>query len=238
MSGRLLGGGVVVGGCRAGCRNQQIGRAHLASGRPLDSNCGFERGDGFAAPDTGRLGSTAADGVSKPLVVPFGTHPSIKLGLRHGQNVHQMHITGQGDCARWALAGFFPVRENVHMSHSERPKHYLRQWRKASGLSLQGVRDKAEALFEDRIVAEGEEVDLNKIGLSHSTLSRIESFKNPYNQRLLEVLAEVYGTDVPSLIMRNPEDPEGIWSIYDQIPAAQRPVALRMLSGLKTGTEG
>ncbi|WBT04843.1 helix-turn-helix transcriptional regulator [Brevundimonas vesicularis] len=124
------------------------------------------------------------------------------------------------------------------MPHSERPKHYLRQWRKASGLSLQGVRDKAEALFEDRVVAEGEEVDLNKIGLSHSTLSRIESFKNPYNQRLLEVLAEVYGTDVPSLIMRNPEDPEGIWTIMDQIPAAQRPVALKMLSGLKTGTDG
>ena len=60
------------------------------------------------------------------------------------------------------------------MPHTNRPKHYLRQWRKASGLSLQGVRDKAEALHADRVVAEGEEVDLNKIGLSHSTLSRIE----------------------------------------------------------------
>lgn len=123
------------------------------------------------------------------------------------------------------------------MPHNDRPKHYLRQWRKAAGLSLQAVREKAEALFEDRIVAEGEDVDLNKIGLSHSMLSRIESFKKPYNQRLLEVLAEVYGTDVGSLIMRNPEDPEGIWSIMDQIPVAQRPVALRMLSGLKTGTD-
>lgn len=124
------------------------------------------------------------------------------------------------------------------MPHTDRPKHYLRQWRKASGLSLQGVRDKAEALYEGRVVAEGEEVDLKKIGLSHSTLSRIESFQVPYNQRLLEVLAEVYGTDVPSLIMRNPEEPESIWSIMDQIPVAQRPLALKMLSGLKTGTEG
>lgn len=126
----------------------------------------------------------------------------------------------------------------MHMSHIDRPKHYLRQWRKAAGLSLEGVRDKAEAMIGDRVVAEGEEVDLNKIGLSHSTLSRIESFKVPYNQRLLEVLAEVYGTDVASLIMRNPDDPEGIWTIMDQIPAAQRPVALKMLSGLKTGTDG
>lgn len=149
-----------------------------------------------------------------------------------------MHITGQADCARWVLVQFPAARENVHMPHTNRPKHYLRQWRKASGLSLQGVRDKAEALHADRVVAEGEEVDLNKIGLSHSTLSRIESFKVPYNQRLLEILAEVYGTDVPSLIMRNPEDPEGIWSIMDQIPPAQRPLALKMLSGLKTGTDG
>lgn len=149
-----------------------------------------------------------------------------------------MHIEGQAYCASWPLAGLIGARDNVHMSHMDRPKHYLRQWRKAAGLSLEGVRDKAEAMMGDRVVAEGEEVDLNKIGLSHSTLSRIESFKVPYNQRLLEVLAEVYGTDVASLIMRNPEDPEGIWSIYDQIPAAQRPVALRMLSGLKTGTDG
>lgn len=124
------------------------------------------------------------------------------------------------------------------MPHTDRPKHYLRQWRKASGLSLEGVREAAEALFSDRIVAEGEEVDLNKIGLSHSMLSRIETFKKPYNERLLEVLAEVYGTDVPSLIMRNPEDPEGLWSIYDSIPVRDRPTALRMLSGLKTGTDG
>lgn len=132
--------------------------------------------------------------------------------------------------------------DNVHMPHSDRPKHYLRQWRKAAGLSLQGVRDKAEALFEDRVVAEGEEVDLNKIGLSHSTLSRIESFKVPYNQKLLEVLAEVYGTDVASLIIRDPTEPEGIWSIYDQIPVTERPRALKVISGvvegLKTGTEG
>lgn len=124
------------------------------------------------------------------------------------------------------------------MAHIERPKHFLREWRQHAGLSLVGVREAAEALIADRVVAEGEEVDLGKIGLTHSTLSRIETFKVPYNQRLLEVLAEVYGTDVASLIIRNPQDPEGIWSIYDQIPAPQRPTALKVLSGFKTGTDG
>lgn len=150
-----------------------------------------------------------------------------------------MHSLGQADCAPWVLAPFLKRTDNVRMAHTARPKHYLREWRKHAGLSLEGVREKAEALFADRIVAEGEEVDLNKIGLSHSTLSRIESFKNPYNQRLLEVLAEVYGApDEASLIIRNPEDPDGIWSIYDQIKPEQRPVALKVLSGFKTGTDG
>lgn len=153
-----------------------------------------------------------------------------------------MHNQGQGPCAPWLLSVLDLSRDNVHMPHTDRPKHYLRQWRKAAGLSLEGVRDKAEALFQDRVVAEGEEIDLNKIGLSHSTLSRIESFKVPYNQKLLEVLAEVYGTDVASLIIRDPTEPEGIWSIYDQIPVTERPRALKVISGvvegLKTGTEG
>jgi transcriptional regulator with XRE-family HTH domain len=217
---------------------QEFGRFDLAS-RDTFKLEGASRGRAaFAAPDTRCLGSAASQDCGEPQVVAVVSHPACEFCLRHAINVHLMHILGQEHCARWPLAALAVARDNVHMSHTDRPKHYLRQWRKASGLSLQGVRDKAEALYEDRVVAEGEEVDLNKIGLSHSTLSRIESFKVPYNQRLLEVLAEVYGTDVPSLIMRNPEDPEGIWSIMDQIPAAQRPVALRMLSGLKTGTEG
>lgn len=124
------------------------------------------------------------------------------------------------------------------MSHTPRPAHYLRQWREQAGIPLTQVKERAAAIVEGRVVAEGEEVDLGKIGLSHSTLSRIENFKVPYNQALLEVLAEVYGTDVPSLIMRNPADPDGLWSIYDQIPLANRPVALKVLSGFKTGTDG
>lgn len=128
--------------------------------------------------------------------------------------------------------------DNVRMAHTPRPKHFLREWRAHRGLSLQGVKDRAEALFADRVVAEGEEVDLRKIGLSHSTLSRIERFEVPYNQALLEVLAEVYGTDAGSLIIRNPLDPDGIWSIYDQIPVADRPIALKALQGFRTGTGG
>lgn len=126
----------------------------------------------------------------------------------------------------------------MHMAQTEHPKHFLRAWRKHRGLSMEAVVEKVRALVEDRVLAEGEEGDLKRLGISQPNISRVERGEIPYNQTLLELLAEAYGTDPASLIMRNPEDPEGLWSIYDQIPAAQRPVALRMLSGLKTGTDG
>ena len=150
-----------------------------------------------------------------------------------------MHMNSQAECAGIALQLFPWSRDIVHMLQAPRPRHFLRQWRQKAGLRLEDVKEAAEALFEDRVVAEGEQVDLGKIGLSHSTLSRIENFKLPYNEALLDVLREVYGApDNASLIMRNPEDPEGIWTIYDQIAPEQRTVALKVLQGFRTGTDG
>jgi transcriptional regulator with XRE-family HTH domain len=131
-----------------------------------------------------------------------------------------------------------PLRHDMRMAQNQAVGHFLRQWRKHRGLSMEAALEAAGALVEDRVMAEGEEGSLKKIGLSQPNLSRIETGKTPYNQALLEILAEVYQTDVPSLIMRDPSDPEGIWSIYDQIPTTQRPTALKVLSGFKTGTDG
>lgn len=129
-------------------------------------------------------------------------------------------------------------RQNMRLMN-DRPPHYLREWRKSSGYkSVQAAVDEATRVLSDRVIAEGEEGDLKVVGLSQPNLNRIETYQVPYNQRLLEILAEIYKTDPASLIMRNPADPEGIWSIYDQIPVAERPTALRVLSGFKTGTEG
>jgi transcriptional regulator with XRE-family HTH domain len=128
------------------------------------------------------------------------------------------------------------MRENMRMVHKAQPRHFLRAWRKHRGLSIEAAIAKAVALAQDRVVAEGEETDLKRLGLSQPNISRIERGEIPYNETIMELLAEVYETDVPSLIIRDPADPEGLWSIYDQIEPAQRTVALRMLSGLKTGT--
>jgi transcriptional regulator with XRE-family HTH domain len=78
----------------------------------------------------------------------------------------------------------------------------MRQWREYKEMTLEEV---------------GEAV-----GLSHAQLGRIERGLQPYNQELLEALAELYGTAPASLIMRDPTNDEGIWSLWDQAKEAER----------------
>lgn len=81
-------------------------------------------------------------------------------------------------------------------------RHFLRAWRKHRQKTLEQV---AEHLH-----------------MSHSQLSRIETYKQPYNQELLEALAELYMCDVVDLLIRDPLDPEAIWSLMDRAKPAQR----------------
>jgi transcriptional regulator with XRE-family HTH domain len=81
-------------------------------------------------------------------------------------------------------------------------RHFLRAWRKHRGKTLEQV---AELLH-----------------MSHSQLSRIENFKQPYNQELLERLAELYMCDVVDLLIRDPLDPEGMWTIWESAEPAER----------------
>lgn len=79
---------------------------------------------------------------------------------------------------------------------------YIRQWRTHRVLSL-------EQLAE-------------RVGLTHASLSRVERGLQPYNQDMLEALASALGTDVVSLLIRDPTDPDGIWTVWDQAKPAQR----------------
>lgn len=80
--------------------------------------------------------------------------------------------------------------------------HFLRQWREYREYTLEQV---------------GEAV-----GISHAQLGRIERRLQPYNQGLLEALADLYQIDPASLLMRNPEDPEAIWSLWEQAKPGER----------------
>lgn len=102
----------------------------------------------------------------------------------------------------------------------EKPPHFIREWRKHRGLTL-------EQLAE-------------RIGMTHQNLGKIERFKVPYSQTLLEKLAEALRTDAASLIMRNPEDPDGIWSLWDDLTPPERRTAasvLRVIRGSRAARE-
>ncbi len=109
------------------------------------------------------------------------------------------------------------------------PGHFFRAWRKASGLTLEQAADRIERASEVRIDAAH---SIRPIGMTHATLSRIERGKLPYNQVLLELLAQVYRTDRASLIMRDPSDPEGLWSIWEQLKPGERAQAVEVMKAL------
>jgi transcriptional regulator with XRE-family HTH domain len=68
-------------------------------------------------------------------------------------------------------------------------------------------------------------------------MSRIENGETPYTQDVLEALAEALSTDPASLLMRDPTNPEAMWSIWDQAKTAQRQMIEEVARTiLKTGS--
>jgi transcriptional regulator with XRE-family HTH domain len=102
----------------------------------------------------------------------------------------------------------------------KKPKYrptFIRQWREKRSLTL-------EQLAE-------------RVGITHASLSRIERGLQPYGQKLLEKIAEELQTDPASLIVRNPTDPEGIWTIWEQAKAGERRMIVDIAKTVvKTGT--
>lgn len=99
---------------------------------------------------------------------------------------------------------------NVHMIKKKarpvpRPiygPHFLREWREHRSYTLEQA---------------GEAV-----GISHAQLGRIERRLQPYNQGLLEALADLYRTDPASLVMRNQLSEDAMWSLWDQAKEGER----------------
>lgn len=101
-----------------------------------------------------------------------------------------------------------------------RRKTFIREWRKHRGLTQ-------EQLAE-------------RIGIERSYLSRIESGARDYDQSFLDAAADALRCEPQDLLMRDPSDPEGIWSIWDQIKPTQRQQAialLKVIAGDKSGTD-
>jgi transcriptional regulator with XRE-family HTH domain len=86
---------------------------------------------------------------------------------------------------------------------------FIRQWRQHRGLTLEQLADRVRTIND-------------ALETTHASLSRIETGKQPYNQLLLEAIAEALQTDVASLLIRDPSAPEGIWSVWDEAKPGER----------------
>lgn len=98
-------------------------------------------------------------------------------------------------------------------------RHFIKQWRKFRGYTQVQLAE--------------------RIGIDKTYLSKIEGNKRRYDQPFLEAAAEVLRCAPADLIMRDPSDPEGLWTIYDSLTPVERRQVVEIAKTIKrTGTEG
>lgn len=98
-----------------------------------------------------------------------------------------------------------------------RRRTFFKEWREYRGLTQEQLADRLET--------------------SVASISRIESGTQPYTQDVLEALAEALMTDPASLLMRNPTDPDAIWSLWDKAKPGERQMIVDIARTVtKTGT--
>lgn len=93
-----------------------------------------------------------------------------------------------------------------------RRRTFIREWRKFRGLTLEQM--------------------AARLDMTPSHLSMLERGQRSYTQETLEALADALNTDVASLLMRDPSDPEAPWSIWEILKPVQRRQAIRLLRAL------
>lgn len=100
-------------------------------------------------------------------------------------------------------AAVAPIWQSLTVA--EKNKHrltFIRQWRHHRGYSLDQLAE--------------------RVPMDKGNLSKIERGLLPYNQDLLERLADALMTDVASLLIRDPTRADAIWSIWDKASEGER----------------
>jgi len=95
---------------------------------------------------------------------------------------------------------------------------FLKEWRKHRGYTQERLAEMVQ--------------------MSVGYLSDLEKGKRRFNQDHLEVLAEALRCEPADLIIRDPTDPDGIWSIWDTLSTPERRQVVEIAKALKrTGTD-
>jgi transcriptional regulator with XRE-family HTH domain len=100
----------------------------------------------------------------------------------------------------------------------ERKPTYIRAWRKKRGYTL------------DQMVGRLAELGVSTTG---ATLSRIERNDQPYNQDILEPIAEALGVSRADLLENNPDIPDAqIYDLMTHLDAREKDQALSVLKAM------
>ena len=105
------------------------------------------------------------------------------------------------------------------MAREKKSRWFLKEWRKHRGYTQERLAEMT--------------------GMSKPFISQLERGDRGYTQDSLEMFAEALQCAPADLIMRDPSDHEGIWSVWDGLePMARRQVVEIAKTIKRTGTEG
>lgn len=106
------------------------------------------------------------------------------------------------------------------LKSSPKPKKglpFLRAWRNHRTLTQEKLADRA--------------------GITQGMISQLENGQSDYTGELLKVLADALMCEPVDLLIRDPSQPEAIWTIWDQAKPAQRRQIVEVAKTLlRTGT--
>lgn len=121
----------------------------------------------------------------------------------------ELHPAAWKSCAPWM---------NLPLMGGRR--HYLREWRKHRGLTQESVVSRLAA------------IDDPQLPQTAASLSRLENGKQPYSERMLEALADIYGTEPGHLLDRNPLKEGKVIDIFQALNEQQQRQALAVIEAL------
>ena len=107
----------------------------------------------------------------------------------------------------------------VRPNFKTRRRTFIKAWRKHRGLTLAQLSE--------------------RVGVTIGAISQVENSGN-YTRPMLEAIADVLRCEPADLLMRNPSDPDGPWSIWERLTPVQRRQAITILKTLgddKSGTD-
>ena len=118
----------------------------------------------------------------------------------------------------WEVSNWLMAKKTKSSKKREFKRTFIREWRQHRHLTLEQLADRIE--------------------MTPSLLSMLERGQRGYRQETLEAIADALQTDTGNLTMRNPQDDEAIWSIWDHAKQGERQMITDIARTIvKTGTK-